>query len=68
LVRGICANGDAGKMASGEQLVAVMPRGVVFRTYYSGRLYGDPSAHYYVWTGMELLSATWDERAIGDLF
>ena len=42
LCKGIIAQGQAGRMGSGEQLVAVMPRGVVFRTGYSGRLYGAP--------------------------
>lgn len=68
LAKGTRAEGAAGKMARGEELVAVMPRGVVFCTHYTGRLYGAPSAHYYVWTGKELLSATQDERDIGDLF
>lgn len=68
LVKGIIAEGAAGRMGSGEQLVAAMPKGIVFRTGYSGRLYGGPSAHYYVWTGEKLLSATWDERTAADLF
>ena len=68
LCKGIIAQGQAGRMGSGEQLVAVMPRGVVFRTGYSGRLYGAPTAHYYIWDGENLLSATWQERSLVDLF
>ncbi len=68
LCEGIIAQGQAGRMGSGEQLVAVMPRGVVFRTGYSGRLYGAPPAHYYIWDGGNLLSATWQERNLVDLF
>ena len=68
LCKGIIAQGQAGRMGSGEQLVAVMPRGVVFRTGYSGRLYGAPPAHYYIWDGENLLSATWQERNLVDLF
>jgi hypothetical protein len=41
-------------MGSGSQYIATMPKDVVFRTSYSGRLYGAPSAHYYVWTGERL--------------
>src|SRR5690606_38823678 len=42
LCEGIIAQGAAGRMGSGSQLVAVMPANVVFRTGYSGRLYGEP--------------------------
>jgi hypothetical protein len=55
-------------MGSGEQIVALMSKNVVFRTGYSGRLYGAPSAHYYMWDGEKLLVATWDERVAADLF
>lgn len=68
LTKGVIAQGDAGRMGSGEQGVAVVPKNVVFRTGYSGRLYGNPSAHYYLWDGEQLLVATWDERQIADLF
>ncbi len=68
LCEGIIAQGDAGRMGSGEQLVAVMPAGIVFRTGYSGRLYGAPSAHYYVYRDGQILSATWEEREVADIF
>lgn len=68
LVSGVIAQGAAGRMGSGEQLVAVMPKDIVFRTGYSGRLYGGPSAHYYKWDGQQLLALTWDERVASDLF
>jgi hypothetical protein len=68
LVKGEIAQGAAGRMGAGEQLVAVMPRGVVFRTEYSGRLYGRPWEHYYLWDGSRLLAATWEERTAADLF
>ena len=68
LVRGIIAQGTAGRMGSGEQLVALIPKGVVFRTGYSGRLYGAPGAHYYLWDGKRLICATWEERMAADLF
>ena len=68
IIEGIIAQGDAGYMGSGYQYVAIIPRNVVFRTGYSGRLYGKPAAHYYIWNGEKLLSATWEERQISDLF
>jgi len=69
LVRGVIAQGDAGRMGAGDQLVAVIPKNVVFRTSYSGRLYGAPSAHYYCWDGEQLLGGlTWDERCLTDVF
>ena len=68
LVRGVIAQGAAGRAGRGSQLVAVMPRGVVFRTGYSGRLYGAPGAHYYVFDGEKILAATWEEREVSDVF
>ena len=68
LCEGIIAQGDAGRMGSGEQLVAVMPADTVFRTGYSGRLYGAPRAHYYVYRDGQILSATWEEREVAEIF
>jgi len=68
ITTGRIAQGDAGRMGSGDQIVAVMPAGVVFRTGYSGRLYGAPAAHYYIYKDGQILSATWEERQISDIF
>lgn len=68
LCEGVIAQGGAGRMGSGEQLVAIMPANTVFRTGYSGRLYGAPSAHYYLYKDGEILSATWKEREVADIF
>jgi hypothetical protein len=68
IATGHIAQGDAGRAGGGAQIIALMPKDVVFRTSYSGRLYGAPSAHYYKWDGKRLISATWDERASADLF
>lgn len=67
IVTGHIAQGDAGRAGGGQQLIAVMST-EVFRTSYSGRLYGAPSSHYYKWDGSKLISATWDERISADLF
>lgn len=68
LCDGIIAHGMAGRAASGEQLVAIIPADTVFRTGYSGRLYGAPAAHYYIFRDGQLLAATWEERGISDIF
>ncbi|RME76065.1 MAG: hypothetical protein D6785_14175 [Planctomycetota bacterium] len=68
LVKGKIAQGDAGRMGSGQQIVALVPKDVVFRTNLSGRLYGKPSAFYYIFNGQKILAATWDERQAFGLF
>lgn len=68
LVEGAIAQGQAGGMGSGAQLVAILPRDTWFRTSYSGRLYGSPAAHYYRWDGTQLVSMTLDERLALDAF
>ncbi|HWP61570.1 MAG TPA: hypothetical protein VN495_03130, partial [Candidatus Paceibacterota bacterium] len=60
--------GDAGRAGGGEQFIALVPKGVVFRTGYTGRLYGGASAHYYMWNGEQFLAATWEDRTRADLF
>ena len=68
IVQGVIAQGAAGRMGSGTQMVAIIPKGVVFRTGYSGRLYGGPTAHYYLFDGSRILSATWEDRQFGEVF
>ena len=68
LVEGRIAQGAAGAMGSGQQLVAIVPPDVVFRTGYSGRLYASPAAHYYRLRGQAVQAATWQERQVADLF
>lgn len=68
LLKGVIAQGDAGRMGSGAQIIAIMPKGVVFRTSYYGRLYGAPSAHYYIFDGEKIIAVTWEERCSSDIF
>lgn len=68
LCEGIIAQGTAGRMGSGSQIVAILPEDTVFRTGYSGRLYGEPDSHYYIFRGGRILSATWMEREVSDIF
>lgn len=68
LVKGIIAQGAAGRMGSGEQLVSVIPKDKVFRTAYSGRLYGADDEHFYLWNGETLISVTREQRVVSDIF
>lgn len=69
LCSGVIAQGDAGRMGSGEQLVAVIPPNKIFRTAYRGRLYGAPREHYYAYRNQLLLGGlTKEERELSDLF
>ncbi|HRH32818.1 MAG TPA: hypothetical protein PK720_01555 [bacterium] len=69
ICQGMIAQGDAGRMGSGSQIIAVIPKNSIFRTGYSGRLYGSPRAHYYFWDGEKLTGGiTWDDREISDIF
>ena len=68
LVEGVIAQGDAGRMGSGDQLVAVIPKNTVFSTKYYGRLYGAPSEHFYLFDGDKIISVTKEERELTDIF
>lgn len=68
LVDGVIAQGDAGRMGSGRQLVAIIPQNTVFRTAYSGRLYGAPSEHFYLFDGDKIVSVTKEERELTGIF
>ena len=47
ITEGKISQGAAGRMGSGKQIIAVMPKDTIFRTAYYGRLYGAPSEHFY---------------------
>lgn len=68
IVSGVVAEGAAGRMANGEQIIAIMPKDIIFRTGYSGRLYGKPSEHYYKFDGKKIISLSGEEREVADLF
>jgi len=65
---GVIAQGAAGRMGYGDQLVAIIPEHAVFRTAYSGRLYGEPAEHFFKVDDGQLLVATLEEREAADLF
>lgn len=68
LVAGVIAEGAAGRAGGGKQIIALIPKDVVFRTSYSGRLYGAPSEHFYLFDGEKITALTGDERELADLF
>ena len=68
LTRGVIAQGGAGRMGSGDQIISLIPKDTVWRTRYYGRLYGAANHHYHIWNGDKLISATREERELADLF
>lgn len=48
LCSGTISQGEAGKMGSGDQFVAIVPANQVFRTSYCGYLYDTSSEYYYI--------------------
>lgn len=68
LAEGNVAEGEAGRAGSHRQIIAMVPRHVVFRVGYHGRLYGGPAAHYLMFDGRDLRMNTWAERVAADLW
>lgn len=62
LVQGQIAQGDAGRMGSGSQYIALLNPYDVVRVKYSGRLYGAPSTDYLMWDGENLRCCSEQER------
>lgn len=62
LARGRIAQGAAGGMGSGEQVITIVPAETVFRARIGGRLYGAPPAWYYVFDGTTVHAATREQR------
>jgi hypothetical protein len=64
---GVIAEGQAGKMGAGEQIIAIIPKGKIFRTAYTGRLYGEPEDHFYRWNGgNQVVSISGRDRGVVD--
>lgn len=68
LLTGIIAQGDAGRMGSGEQIIARLPKNKVFRVGLGGRLYGAPSEYFYCWGDGQLFCLTREQRLVADMF
>jgi hypothetical protein len=67
LTEGMIAEGDAGRMGSGKQIIALVPKDKVFRIAYSGRRYGNPYEHFGIWNGKKLTVQTKEEREASEL-
>jgi hypothetical protein len=68
LAEGHVAQGAAGRMGGGEQIVALVPKDAVVQVHRSGRLYGSPASLYLVWDGEQVLVATREKREVVDVF
>lgn len=68
LTVGEIAEGQAGRAGHGWQRIFTIPAGVVWRVGYTGRLYGGPNNHYYLFTGETVITATREERELDDTF
>lgn len=56
LYTGVHADGDAGRMASSQEHIMMVPAGTKFTVRRTGRLYGDPSTYAYEWDGEMLIA------------
>jgi len=61
LTRGIIAQGAAGRMGSGDQLIALVPKGKVWSIHIGGRRYGAPHTYYYTFDGHRIKVAIEDD-------
>lgn len=61
LVEGIIAQGEAGLMGEGSQLIAVVPKGQWIRVFIGGRRYGRPSKYFYLFNGKKVIVATGED-------
>lgn len=52
----------------GEQLIAVVKKGKVFRTAYNGYVWPNPGAHFHFFDGVKIVTQTSEERKAGRLF
>lgn len=66
ICEGVVAQGAAGAMGSGKQLVFSVPKNVVWRVGYGGKLYGGPESHYFNYNEKILECMTWNERVAVD--
>lgn len=62
LAEGVISQGTAGRMGSGEQIIAIIQKGVEFGTALGGRLYGKTKRYFYKFDGQKIL--VWNEQEI----
>jgi len=68
IVRGVIAQGAAGRMGWGEQLVVLIPQEKVLKVRRTGRLYGAPPEYHYILREGKVLVATPQERELAEIF
>jgi len=68
IVLGVIAQGAAGRMGWGEQLVILLPEEKVLKVRRSGRLYGAPPEYHYILRQGKILVATPEERELTEVF
>jgi hypothetical protein len=66
IVTGNTAEGAAGRMGHHIQHIFVVKPNMVWRTVYNGRMYGDPTEHYYSYNGINIDCITANERDLVD--
>jgi hypothetical protein len=66
LAIGRIAQGVAGGMGSGNHIIAVVPKDVVFSVQIGGRLYGSPDKYFYKFNGSTIEVLTSEERMAVD--
>ncbi len=64
IAQGVIAQGDAGRMGSGGQIAALVPKGEWFGTKIYGRRYGRPHNYQYCFDGKNIVIATPEEREL----
>ena len=68
IAKGSIAQGAAGRMGWGEQLVVLLLEGKEVKVKRTGRLYGAPPEYHYLLSGGKLLVATPEEREVAEVF
>lgn len=66
LVDGRIAQGQAGAMGSGRQIVLLLPKDEVVHVHIGGRMYGEPRDWYYVFNGTAIIARTTEQLRVVD--
>lgn len=64
VAEGACAQGDAGRMGGGPELLVIMEPGAAVTVHRTGRLYGNPDRLIVSWEGETLTQKSWSEYGV----
>jgi len=53
---------DGKKPHYGDQMIVIIPKGIVFRTALDGYTFGREGSHYHYFDGKQIYTHTWEER------